>query len=427
MSNSRSAQIEAILDLREWSVPLSGPDDLKALWAALEPRLQTVPLTGHRSHTWRAPAGAITLELVRVAPGVSQAGPETTVNLVAIREAPRHGRGCRACGGSGRDAVVHCDTCVSRGLDPEVCTTHAVLVEGSFAVNCPEHHPSCQCGSAATFWCSGSRCLSGKAWCDTHRVRHPQDLDTTYCPDCYRLAFPVCEHPGCAGAGTVTCDWLGVGGHPCGAQACTRHARRWQVFGPAEIGLGLCRTHEHVQGRLPQELLHQICAGAVRKRRRMPRLQAFAHTLRNCGHRALAVDYPAIRSLLDTVRARAGTSGVPGLVTAMDKAARTWQEDLSRLHGNSVVGADLLERLRYLVLQSDRRFGAEIAAQLHLEEYKPAVTRDGQAHPARLWVLLPPNLRGPFSGTARARVIAYERELGVEIRLADNKSGKGRR
>ncbi|OIJ63559.1 hypothetical protein [Streptomyces mangrovisoli] len=435
MSNSRPAQIEAVLDLREWSVPLNGPDDLRALWAALEPQFHGVPLAGHRSHTWRAAAGAITLEVVRADPAVLAAGPDTTVSLVAIREAPWHGRTCRACESGGESGVgqgVHrCDTCANLGLDADVCAAHAVLVEGTFAVSCPEHRPSCReegCGSAATFWCSGSRCRSRTAWCDTHRVRHPQDPDTAYCPACYRLAFPVCEHPGCAAAGTVTCDWHDQSGRPCDAQACTRHARRWQVFGPKEIGLGLCRTHDAVQGRAPMELLHQICVGAARKRHgRMPSLQAFAHTLRNCGHRALAVDYPGIRSVLDAVRTRADASGVRGLGPGMDKAASGWHKELSRLHGNSVAGAELLDRLKRLVLLGDQRFGGQIAAELRLEEYKPAFTAGGKAHPGRLWVLLPQDLRGLFSGKARARAIAYERELGVEIKLADNNTGKGRR
>ncbi|MFG2693184.1 KH domain-containing protein [Kitasatospora sp. NPDC051984] len=418
MTDRPTGQVEAVLDLRDWSTPIGGQDELAALWAQLEPTLYGRPVRGGAVHSWDAEQGTIRLEILRVVPGVPVLAPDTRVDLVAVREPARLVHRCAACDRAGRAGygVFRCRGCSDAGLPDLVCVDHAVLLSGALTPSCPEHRPRCQeCAADAVFWCAGADCRTRRAWCARHRTSHPQDPDTDYCPGCYRRAFPVCEERGCASVGTVSCDWLDQAGRPCDRQACTRHARRWQVFGAERVGLGLCRAHSTVAGLPADRLLYQICAGAVRKPGvRVPSLQAFAHNLRNCGHRELAADYRAIRAALDRVRG--------GVGPAFDRAAADWDRELGTLAGRAVEGEQLLRALQQLLRQQDPRWGAEIAAGLRLQEFKAARTGGpGGGRPALLWVYLPQELQGRFIGPQGSRIRSYSEQLGVDIRLADGK------
>ncbi|MFG2819840.1 KH domain-containing protein [Kitasatospora sp. NPDC048365] len=423
MTDYRAGQVEAVLDLRGWSAPIGGQDDLAALWTQLEPTLYGRPLRGGAVHSWDAEPGTVRLEILRVAPGVPVLAPDTRVDLVAVREPARLVHRCAACDRQGRSGygVFRCRGCSDDGRPDLVCVDHAVLLDGALTPSCPDHHPRCQeCGDHADFWCAGTGCRTRRSWCGRHRTSHPQDPDTDYCPGCYRLAFPVCEEGGCASVGTVTCDWADHAGRPCGRQACTRHARRWQVFGAERVGLGLCRAHSAVVGLPADRLLHQICVGATRKPGvRMPSLQAFGHNLRNCGHRELAVDYRAIRGVLDGLRGRVGP--------AMERATAGWDRELGELRGRAAEGEQILLALQQLLLRQDPRWGAEIAAGLRLQEFKAARTGGpGGGRPALLWVHLPADLQGRFIGPQGSRIRSYSEQLGVDIRLADG-NRRGRR
>ncbi|MFI6445881.1 KH domain-containing protein [Kitasatospora sp. NPDC050543] len=432
MSDYLAGQVEAALDLRSWGAAIGGQDDLVALWSQLEPTLYGRPLRGGAVHSWDADHGTIRLEILRVAPGVTVLAADTRIDLVAVREPARLVHRCATCDRAGRAGygVFHCRACGDAGQPDQVCVDHAVMLDGALTPSCPEHHPRCRdCDTAAVFWCAGVNCRARAAWCARHRARHPQDPDTDYCPGCYRLAFPVCEEQGCSSVGTVTCDWLGPHGKPCGQQACTRHARRWQVFGAERVGLGLCRNHSRIAGRPADELLYQICAGAARTRGvRVPSLPAFGHNLRNCGHRELAVDYRTIRAKLEAVRSRsAAGNGSAALTAALERAAVGWERELQQLRGHAAEGEQLLQRLQRLLLDQDPRWGREIAAGLSLQEYKPARTGGTSGdRAALLWVQLPDELHRYLIGPQGTRIKSYSQQLGAEVKLAD-RNRRGRR
>ncbi|WP_405012182.1 hypothetical protein [Kitasatospora sp. NBC_01539] len=426
-----AGQVEAVLDLRGWAPGGGGRDDLLALWNELEPALHGRPLHGGSVHSWDAAHGTIVLEIVRVAPGITTAGPETLFDLVAVRERPRIVHRCADCDALGREGYgcFRCRWCADEGRPERVCVEHAVLLDGALTPSCGRHHPACtDCGAPASFWCGGQNCRSGKAWCEQHRRRHPQDPDTDYCPPCHRLAFPVCEEPGCTASGTVVCDWLDLAGTPCGRQACGRHAHRWQVFGAERVGLGLCRAHSRVKGAPVESLLFQICCGAARRTGvRMPSLAAFSHNLRNCDHRELALDHRAVRAALTGLDGHLRRSGPQRFVRPVERAGADWDKELTRLRGHSDHGEQLVAELRALVREQDARWGEAIAAALRLAEYKPARTGGpGGERPAVLWVHLPPELRGPFIGPQGSRVAAYRQQLGMDVRIEGGNRG-GRR
>ncbi len=426
-----AGHVEAVLDLRGWSPAVGGRDDLVALWNELEPTLHGRRLHGGGVHSWDADRGSIVLEIVRVAPGIDTVGPATRFELVAVRERPRLVYRCASCDAQGREGYgcFRCRACTDAGQPERVCVEHAVLLDGSLTPSCRSHHAACEdCGSPASFWCGGRNCRTARAWCDRHRRRHPQDPDTDYCPSCHRLAFPVCEEPGCAASGTVVCDWLDGAGHACGRQACTRHARRWQVFGSERLGLGLCRAHSHVKAVPVEGVLRQICGGAARRPGvRMPSLGAFSHNLRNCDHRELALDHREIRARLARLEEELLRSGPPDVARAVARAGGDWDRELGRLRGNSDQGGQLLERLRGLVRRQDPRWGEPIAAALRLAEFKPARTGGaGQDRPAVLWIHLPEELRGPFIGPQGSRIAEYKAQLGTDIRIEGGNRG-GRR
>ena len=90
---------------------------------------------------------------------------------------------------------------------------------------------------------------------------------------------------------------------PCGRRMCTRHARRWQVFGGERLGLGRCSAHSRLTELPPEEIVFQIVVGAsIRKRaERLPSLAGFGHSLRLTDHLQLSVDYPAIFKMLTSL------------------------------------------------------------------------------------------------------------------------------
>lgn len=422
--------VEAVLDLRGWPHTVNGPDDYLTLWSQLEPALHGRELRSGGTHTWEASEGTITLEIVRLADGVRLVDPATRFGIVAVRERGHLLYRCATCDGAGRGSYgsFRCRSCADEGRPERVCVEHVVMLDGALTPSCPQHHPACRsCGQRATFWCGGPACRAAVAWCERHRQRHPQDPDTDYCPGCYRSAFPTCGEGACGAVGTVVCDWLDGREQPCGQQACTKHALRWQVFGPERVGLGLCRRHSDVRSLTADELMYQICAGGARRRDvRIPTLRAFGHNLRRSGHPELAVDYRSIRSRLKALEADLGRRGHADSVRAIGRAAPRWDRELADTEGDSKKGELLMERLRQLVRGQDARWGAEIAAQLRLAEFRKARSGPGGDRAAILWIRLPDALRGHFIGPKGARVNAYKSQLGVEIRIEDDRRG-GRR
>lgn len=418
--------VEVVLDLRDWRVPMrQGPEDLVALWEQLEPSLRGTSLRTGKVHSWDADHGTISVEIMRVVPGLSTAQAGTRFGLVAVREAPRLVYRCSVCDKQGRAEYgpFRCKSCEQAGQQSRVCVQHVVVLNGSLEASCPSHRPTCRaCAAPAAFWCAGPKgCLSKVAWCGRHGSQHPQDVDTHYCLDCYRETFPVCEERGCSAVGTVRCDWLGADHRSCGRRACTRHARRWQVFGAEKVGIGLCAEHSGIKSLTADRILNQICGAAARRTDvRTPSLAAFGHNLRNCGHRELALDFTRIRAALRTLETDLRRRGLAEALRAVERADPDWDKELDRLGGDAVEGERIVERLRRLVRESDRGFGDRIAAGLRLSQYKPA-RANGRA-PARaavLWVHVPDDLRGKFIGPQGSRITFYKNTLGIDINIED--------
>ena len=412
------SQVDVVLDLRHWPAPVDGQEALVTLWQQLEPALHARPLTVGAIHAWESDAGRITAEIVRVDPRLERAGADTRFAVAAVRQRSALVYRCAVCDRGDRDGYgsFRCRGCADAGRADRVCADHAVVLDGGLQPSCPDHRPSCRgCARTAVFWCAGRTCRATKAWCAQHRVRHPQDPDTDYCPDCYRSAFPVCEMTGCTSVGTAQCDWLAPSGRACGRTACTRHARRWQVFGYERLGIGLCREHDRLHVLTADEILRQICGtAAVRRGHRMPSLAALGHNLRTAGHAELAVDYRSIRARLAVLHTRLRSASPSPALRAVERAAADWDRQLQELGGAARQGELLTERLRTLVRQLDHRFGAEIAAGLTLAEYKPPRPPD---FGGGLWVRVPEHLVGKFIGPQGSRIRDYTARLGVKVDL----------
>ncbi|MCF3132930.1 hypothetical protein [Streptomyces olivochromogenes] len=421
--------VEVVLDLRASRLNPTGAEQFAELWEQLEPGLLGHPLRTGFPYSWSSQFGDIAVEVVRLRPGVTVADQGTRFDVVAVRQRANVTYRCGTCAESGTRTYgpFLCRDCAGSGRGDRVCDEHVVILDGSLATNCPVHRPGCRaCGQPATFRCAGDRCHAKTAWCDAHRVRHPEDPDTDYCRPCYQLAFPVCEQSGCRGVGTMACDIVDGSGRSCGRQACTRHALRWQVFGGEKTGLGLCRQHyAALRGWEPAELMRQIAATAARRggEYRIPRLVSFSHNLRNTGHPRLAVDYSAVYDLLRRLCEDSSAAGDRRSADALRRADAGWRRELDALVGTAKEGERLLSRLQALVEQQDGRRGPEVAAALRLVEYKAPRVRNGVTERRGiLFVDLPSQLRGLFIGAKGANVARYRDELGVDVKFEGDRS-----
>lgn len=420
MTEQLAGDVEIILDLREYRPAVTEPKDFATLWENLEPALMGRDLGG-RSHYFldTQADGSVGIEIARIRPGVGAVGPATRFSVVAVRERPELLYRCRVCAdaGTGSYGPFLCKDCQQAGMKDRVCDDHVVVLAGSLQPACPEHRPGCaegRCRTPATFRCAGSRCRQRTAWCDAHRRRHPRDPDIDYCPPCYDTLFPVCEEQSCQGVGTVACEYVvDRAGGQCARRSCTRHAHRWQVYGGERVGLGLCRAHRRQDGTTPEGVLFQIVIASAARRPAMrpPTLAGFAHNLRNAGHRQIAVDYPAIQSRLERLYGDLKGTGVQ--VRGAESHVAAWRKQAAAEGGARAEGERILERLRALVLQRDRRYGAPIASSLRLVQYKAATAQ----RPGLLFVDVAEDLRGLFAGKGRQHLIAYGDQLGLQVRL----------
>ncbi|SNT54176.1 hypothetical protein SAMN05443665_104151 [Actinomadura meyerae] len=429
MTDDFTGDIDIVLDLRGYKPAVTEAKDFGALWDQLEPALLGRDLSERPAFYLDTPSdGSVGIQIARLRPGgVGPVRPETRFNVVAVRERPRLRYRCRVCAGQGTGTYgpFVCPECRQAGQDDRICDEHVVVLAGALTSTCPEHRPGCAhqgCPAPATFRCAGNRCRSRTAWCDAHRRGHPRNPDLDYCPSCYDVHFPVCEEPSCRGVGTVACEYVleKATGRQCGRRSCTRHAHRWQVYGGERVGLGLCRQHRAQHGMTADDVLTQIVvASAVRRpAMRPPSLAGFAHNLRNADHRRLAVDYPAINARLAKLYAE--LKGTKVRMRDADRHLAAWKRQVEAETSASAEGERILERLRMLVRQYDRRYGEPIAESLRLVQYKAATAQ----RPGLLFVDVAEDLRGLFAGKGRKHLMAYSDQLGLQVRL---EGGGGRR
>jgi hypothetical protein len=427
--------IELILDVRDLRTPPGTREEFAALWNLLEPALNGRDLGARRVHKLEGADGTLRLEVARIAAGAGLVTSGTRFAVVAVREPSKVHYQCKECAGDGRQAYgpfVCSDS--SGGQEHRACDRHVSILDGSLTPTCGAHRPGCRaCAAPAAFWCAGKSCRRKVAWCQQHRKQHPQDPDVAYCPSCYAAQFPPCEAPGCRAIGTVTCEHVSRAMEPCARRMCTRHARRWQVFGGERLGLGRCTAHARVTGLPPEDLMFQVIVGASTRRRpeRLPSLAGFGHTLRLAGHLQLSVDYPTIFKMLKTIggsagRGSAGTAGSPAerVRAACESAEPGWVTAAAKVAGHNEEGERLVARLRQIVRELLPRDGAAIAAAITLAEYKPPRPGSQPPVPGRLFVNVPESYGGLFTGAGGSRRQEYERRLGVEVKIH---GGRGRR
>lgn len=427
--------VELILDVRDLRTPPGSRDEFAALWNLLEPALNGRDLRARRVHELVGADGTLRLEVARIAAGTGLVTAGTRFAVVAVRERSKLYYRCKECadGGHQEYGPFLCSD-GSGSQEHRVCDRHVSILDGSLTPTCGEHRPGCQaCGTPATFWCAGKSCRWKVAWCQRHRKQHPQDPDLAYCPSCYATQFPPCEAPGCAAIGTVTCEHVSRAMESCGRRMCTRHARRWQVFGGERLGLGRCSAHSRLTGLPPQEIVFQIVVGASSRRRaeRLPSLPGFGHSLRLTGHLEMSVDYRAIFKMLTSLgESMSRRDAVPAGSTpervraAAEKALPDWKRQLERTGADNEEGQRLLARLRQIVQQLLPRDGHAIASAITLAEYKPPRPGSQPPVPGRLFVIVPEDYRGLFIGSGGSRRQEYERHLGVEVKIH---GGRGRR
>ncbi|MGW0055619.1 hypothetical protein [Nocardia nova] len=403
--------IELVLDLRQLRDAPSTPEEFRALWAELEPALHGRDLRQGPTHQLDSPDGEIRLEVVWIPADVERIDESTPISVVAVRERPRVQYRCKHCGAY---APFTCSACPAEAKNNRVCDRHVVILDGALTPVCREHRPACeQCDDPAEFRCAGRACRREKGWCARHRRPHPRDPDIDYCPSCYDAAFPHCETPGCQDIGTVRCEHVSQSFQHCPQRMCTRHATRWQVFGSERVGLGLCANHSRVRGGAPADLVFEIITGAAGRRRpeRLPSLQGFAHTLRNCGHRDLAIDYAGIHRLLQATEPE--VRGNRAAAQAFDRSKAGWAAAAAAVATTAHEGERLMEKLRELVIAANPRSGTEVAAAIELAEYKPS----RNTRPAMLFVKVPEHLRGRFIGSGGQGIRFYTAQLGMKVQI----------
>lgn len=417
MSALVSPDVELILDLRELRTQPESREDFGKLWRSLEPALYGRDLRAKAVHELEGPNGILRFEVARIAGGTGLTTRQTRFAVVAVREPSKLVYRCTECADAGRKAYgpFPCPD-GPPGQEHRACDKHVIILDGSLAPRCRAHHPRCaDCGSLATFWCAGKSCSRKVAWCDRHRRSRPQDQDVSYCPGCHALQFPPCEAPGCAAIGTIACENVSAALEPCGRRMCTRHARRWQVYGPERMGLGRCSQHARLRGVPFQELMFQIVAGTSNRRRpeRMPSLRAFAHNLRNARRPEPAPGYDVIFGTLcsigDSLRQTRTMPAAVKALAAVDGAMTGWRQDCDGADIAAKEGMRLVAQLQQLVREQPLREAHAIAAAISLAEYNPK-TRT-------LFINLHPDYRGLFAGRQGFRRQEYERRLGVAVKF----------
>lgn len=424
-----SGYIEVVLDVTGMHQPPSTAQEFGALWVGLEQALRQRNLRDAARHRLGGPAGEIVVEVTRTTAEVEKPTEATRFKVVGVRESPKIRYACATCrdGGHRVYGPFKCVDCEDDARS-RVCDEHAIILDGSLLTACPTHRPACSeasCQRRATFRCGGRGCMSRRPWCDAHRVRHPHDADRAYCPSCFAVAFPRCEHDGCTRTGTAACEYVDGAGHRCGRRTCPKHTSRWQVYGPERLGLARCASHRKVAGTPSSEVVRQIVLASSLRRpmARMPRLGGFAHNVRKAGDADAALDKSRLLREAVAVRAQLEQTlrGKPlqDALRRFDKQQKEWEGEGGRVVALNEQGTLLLQQLKQLVLAQDARFGAAIADGLILAEYIPPRTKPGQERQGLLFVRLPEGLRGAFVGKGGARITAYSSQLGVKVGFDD--------
>ncbi|MGR6967046.1 hypothetical protein ACU610_21545 [Geodermatophilus sp. URMC 61] len=397
-------QIALSVDSRGLPGGLFGSADLEAFvraWRQVEDRLQDRTLSPGTVLPVTLDAGRLDFTVLSPQEPVT-VGPDTEFGIVSVLERHRvhEAHGCATCARDGRStyAPFVCGECPEEGHG--VCDEHARLLPGGMAATCPAHEPACAaCSSPAAARCPGPDCRSRTAWCAAHLQAHSSDPETGYCARCRDRLFPECGiSSGCPGVGSVSCEHVEPEGRLCEARRCPRHAWRWQVFGPQQIGLGRCEAHSSTRADRAADVLYQILAACALKGSRLPTAPSLRHAVvKSTGQQV------ALRDVV-TLAQQQPASAPPALRELLrDVVLRTRERWKDQASANEAGERRATEALLAWLTSVGK---AEVAAALTVRNYAPAREarpagegRDAQeARNAALFVycdrdLLPPRVR----------------------------------
>lgn len=436
MSN---AEVSVLLDLRRASSRLEGAPEFLTLWQRLGKKMLGVPLAPNQElHFTDEALGSLSLVVMSVPKGFQASQEGTAFAIHSVLEPPSIKHRCGVCAASQlrTHAPFACLTCQSHkgmprdaklgaGASPRLCEDHVVLLEGALRPYCPAHAPRCTCGAAALAWCFGRNCSErrGRAYCGEHVRPHPKVPDLYYCHRCYELEFPMCQETGCEAFGTIRCTHVEPQSEEaCNKVYCSEHARRWQVYGPHEIGLGRCPQHSLLERLQDSDVIYQVAAGTeIRKRSqttrgnrkygvrrdwvRLPSLQAIGHILtkardRRYSPREVNAQIEELVRRLDRSRPFQHS-----MLESLQAHAKYRQQNLERDAQERETGRPYFDKLVQLV----RRDGLdEVADGLSYADFRPR-------HNLLFVALASSELRRHFIGARGHRIRGYEERLGVKI------------
>ena len=408
--------IEVVLDLRDYRERPKGGKEFFELWQRIEPALEGRRLTTGHPHVLDAgESGTVRLEVIDAPPEEEMITSRTAFAVYSVLEQPRIIYPCQQCVKQGRQTYgpFVCEACGKEGRGGRCCDDHVAILDGSMRSTCVEHVPNCHCGQKATFWCQGRNCRRSKAWCDEHRRPHPYNRDVWYCLECYTLEFPQCGHLGCANTGTIACEHVdSASGRSCGVRSCAVHARRWQIFGPHAEGLGLCERHQGLSQFGDIDLIFQLVAGTVARRRRgwsrthLPSLNAVRHTFLNV--RGRPYDLATLGLLFDNVFAKLDKSKVleGDMARLIQEHAQVRRAGIEKNEKEQSVGRRHFEKLQRELVSMGL---GSIASAL--------VYSDFRASKNMLFVRLSQQLRGRLIGRGGSTIRDLEVRVGVDLKF----------
>ncbi|MGY1762416.1 KH domain-containing protein [Geodermatophilus sp. SYSU D00779] len=430
---------EVVLDLRSWRGDVSGKDGVISLWEKLEPAMVGRDLSSRSRHVLEdAASGSVVIDVVRLqSAGSFVVGPKTSFLIGDVIMQPELRYRCAACARAGtpRYGPFMCRRCGDDIGRNRLCDEHVRFLDGALVASCDEHVPGCEeCGARGIFWCAGSGCRGKQAHCAGHRREHPQEADIAYCPACFEVDFPPCEVAGCARIGSARCEISDRGVTTCGRRICSMHAKRWQIYGGEALGLAVCSRHAPgMRSMSAEEILRRVVVGTVARGRQsepLPSLRGLAHTLRNSGHNARALDYRWLMAELQRLEsAPEMATATAGRVPQREltdrrtgngryrppRSPRSWEAELGVIDQGNDRGLFLVDRLRGALAVAVPAYGPVMAASLQLAEYKPPRTVKGETRPGLLFVHLDQNYRGYFIGPRGATIRYLEAEVGRHV------------
>lgn len=418
--------VDLVLDLRSAHRIPANADDFLSLWTELEQRLygaclQSSPAWQVETENW----GTCGLLLADPAAAPDRVTGDTPFTVRSVLEPSQIRHKCASCGERGQEVYgpFICEACKSEGRAERVCDRHAVILNGSFRATCPRHSPVCSCGSSATFWCRGRDCRGAKAHCDKHRRYHPGDHAISYCPACYTKEFPACGHVGCDLTGSLSCEYVNQDSLiRCTARACSKHAFRWQVFGPHRRGPVLCLDHARVLRRLSREqLVFQIAASSCARDgaggkpsgarghgpANLPRLSVVRHIFINTRSEKLDIEF--LDRLFSHLQGGLRDTGFEGrMYRSLKKQEQSRELEVKKARQDRIQGEEYFAQLQQILVAEGK---ADLASRIAYSDFRQKANL--------LYVHVPPDLIGPFKGKQGNNIKNLSRALGPTVKVED--------